>query len=214
MGFNCKFCRCINQVDTKLFLTICLQLLVNVLLSLVMSKSRSFTRFNASVAHFLNPWLLRFFNSQYTFFTNLSSDIWWSRFMKHKVDKWSRFMNIKLICGTRYSGVAYRTPHSNHITSCGLDTQYTSGILQEDFISIAPKLGIIPQTSLSYIKIGFINVSKRLSIKSGESSPIAFILVFILNMAFLAWSHKNWYVFFSASWLGNFIELMMLPRYL
>ena len=88
MGFNCKSCRSINQVDTKLFLTMCLQLLVNVWLSSVMSKSRSFASFNASVAQFVNLWLLRFFNSQYTFFSNLSSDIWWSRFMKHKTDMW------------------------------------------------------------------------------------------------------------------------------
>ena len=93
--------------------------------------------------------------------------------------------------------------------------QFTIHCLHKKTLSVSPQsLDFIPQTSLPYIKIGFINVSKRLSIRSGGSSPIAFILGFILNMAFLARSHKNWYVFFSASWLGDFIELMMLPRYL
>ena len=88
MGFNCKSCIYINQVDTKLFLTMCLQLLVNDWLSSVMSKSMSFTSFTASVAQFVNRWLLKFFNSEYTLFANLSSDILLSRFMKHKTDMW------------------------------------------------------------------------------------------------------------------------------
>ena len=123
--------------------------------------------------------------------------------------------NIRLICGTRYSGGSLPYSPTEIILLVVALTRSIHRAYCKKTLSVSPQsLDFIPQTSLPYIKIGFINVSKRLSIRSGGSSPIAFILVFILNMAFLAWSHKNWYVFFSASWLGDFIELMMLPRYL
>ena len=64
--------------------------------------------------------------SQYTFFANLSSDIWWSRFMKRKADMWHALL-----------------PYSNFITSCAFGTHYTADILQEERISVAPKLGPI-----------------------------------------------------------------------
>ena len=51
-------------------------------------KIVSDTSFTASVAQFVNRWLLKFVNSEYTFFANISSDILWSRFMKHKTDMW------------------------------------------------------------------------------------------------------------------------------
>ena len=183
---NCKSCRFIIQVDTKLFLTTCLQLLVNVFVSSVMSKSRSFTSFNASVAQFVNPWLLRFFNSLFT----LSLPIYHLTY--DEVGSWY----IRLIYGTRYSEGS--RPYSPTVIIF-LFVALTRSIHQaycKKTLSVSPQsLDFIPQTSLPYIKIGFINMSKRLSIRRGGSSPIAFILVFILNMAFLAWSHKNWCVF-------------------
>ena len=167
MGFNSKSCRFINQVDSKLFLTMCLQLLVNVFLSSVIFKSRPFTSFNASVAQFVNPWLLRFFNSKYTFLTNLSSDIWWSRFMKHKAEMWHAVLGGSLpYSPTVIILSVVALTRSTHLAYC------------KKTISITPKLGLYIQLSLLYIKIGLINVSKWLTIRSGGSFPIAFILVF------------------------------------
>ena len=156
MGFNRKPCRFINQVDTKLFLTMGLQFLLNVLLSSVMFTSRSFIRFNASVAQLVTPWLLRFFNSQYTFFTNLSSDIWWSRFMEHKADMWHAVLGGSL-------------PYSPTVIIL-LVVALTRSIHQaycKKTLSVSPQsLDFIHQTSLPYIKIGFIKGFSAFIVKS------------------------------------------------
>ena len=82
-------------------------------------------------------------------------------------------------------------------------------------LSLEPQsLDLRPQTSLPYIRIGFINTSNRFIMTSNGSFSIALILLVILNEAFCAWSHRNEHVFVSRSCLGSRIELIILPRYL
>ena len=78
-GYNIVFCRCVSHVVMNLFWMARLQFTENTFLSSVGSSLRSYTNFNASVAHVLKPCWSSSTRSQNTFFANLLLSILCSR---------------------------------------------------------------------------------------------------------------------------------------
>ena len=70
-----------------------------------------------------------------------------------------------------------------------------------------------PQTSLPYVRTGLIKVSNTWNFSFGDSGFNDFVILWELNIAFRALSHKYWKLFWNTSSFVNWVDLITLPKY-
>ena len=181
IGFAWMLWRFVNHDEMNLFLIAFLQSLANSLSISVMSNSRSLAYFRTAVARVVKPWWFNCTSSKNTFFASSLSGIWYNRLICRNADIWHEVLGGSL-------------PHSPTVIIL-LVVALTCKMHRENWrnaLSTVPqRVDLKPHTSLPYVRMGFIRASKRLNIISGGRCPMVFILQFILNKAFRAWSQRN-----------------------